>query len=1189
MGVVYRCVHRDSGEEAAVKTVMVPHASLLQSIRREILALAQIRHPGIVPILDHGVEGGLPWYAMKLVDGRPLWEYLNSAETPGPWSTSTAALAGQCTLSRTLPVGFVAADTGMGGDEVARDESEPRPELTATYLSRVVTVAYRLCVTLTFLHGEGMVHKDLKPSNILLPADGMPVLVDFGLTARFGGITSRDSVDSVSLALGTPNYVAPEQIRGDVVDARADLYGLGCMLYELLTGTPPFSGVNLREVLRGHLRATPVPPSHVVSGIPQPLEAIILRLLAKYPAERPGYASDVAAILAEVGAEQSFPQALPVARTYLYRPALRGREEEVGRLSNALRALEVGRGGMMLLSGEAGVGKTRLATEFAMMIGRRNAWILAADCGESPGRPLGSLARPLQAIADWCRERGAAETLRVFGGARKVLAAYEPSLRLLAAISASEEPAELPPEAARLRLFRCLEEVFGLLAEDCMLVLILDDLHIADELTLDWLAYLARSGRLGDTGTLIVATYRTEESSPALARLVRSEAVVVLPVARLSAESLGAMIADMLAWPALPGWLVDFLSTHTEGNPFFAAEYVRAAVQDGHLRRDTGTAWRVVGDAGSRSSSPLQPLALPGTLRELIIRRLGRLSPPALHLASCASVIGRTVEESLLESVAALSGALLAAALNELVAQQVLAEDENGSLRFAHDKLREVAYDAIAPADKEELHRRAAAGIESLFGAESDTYIVARGHHWEHAGECEKAMACYLEGARVAVRRYSYEQAERLYEAYLRLSAGPSVTRIWARTELATDVLTVRGRTADAFSQHRQALAEARDLGHRVALERVLRQLGVLHQVVGQLDEALRSLAEAIQIARELGDVQAEALGLGNLAITEMDLGRLERANELYELAIAIHRSRGDRLWQGRCLNNLANLRLRQGRSDEAAACYHEARRLIADLGLMRNEAIITGNLGSLEYLRGNLDAACALYEQALALHCRVGDRLGEGLARLNLVSYKLRMGDPEAARKLGEEALSVFREAGERRLEAVTLGLSAQRERLAQGCLSRAAALNNAAVHSLRELDAVLDLAFRHCEQGHIALAAEGIDVTALASAEQTADALGLGPASELRQEIEKLRRAQAGAAAGDWHRLFRGQLVADIPLGLREWLAASGQLPAPAAGPVPVLATAPAPPASGAEGQVRPDHGAAGPLNCLVADAGR
>mgnify|MGYP003342198915 CR=1 FL=1 len=190
-------------------------------------------------------------------------------------------------------------------------------------------------------------HRDLKPENVFILAGDVPVLVDFGLVANFEGASGREALELAGATMGTPAYMAPEQVRGEVVDARADLYAVGCLLYELITGRVPFLASNTLELVGKHLLATPQRPSELVTGVPPALDELILRLLAKNPRDRIGHADDVAAALIALGADadHGYSTAPPPPRAYLYRTGFTGREDVFRKLRQAIDTAraEIGR------------------------------------------------------------------------------------------------------------------------------------------------------------------------------------------------------------------------------------------------------------------------------------------------------------------------------------------------------------------------------------------------------------------------------------------------------------------------------------------------------------------------------------------------------------------------------------------------------------------------------------------------------------------------------------------------------------------------------------------------------------------------------------------------------------------------------------------------------------------------------
>jgi serine/threonine protein kinase len=269
MGVVFRGEDTETGEPVALKTVRVPYGSVLAGLRCEIHALTRVRHPGVVRIVDEGVEEGLPWYAMELLEGRTLEGYLRAlwrpketgntlaATLPGTPSTAPVAkTAGRLDLAITTPAQAV---TGPADEPAITAASSPRPA-AAGRLGEALALVRRLCGPLAFLHGTGIVHRDLKPANVFIRDDDSPVLMDFGLVSRAEGAVGREVIEVAGEVAGTAAYISPEQIDGRLVDARTDLYALGCILYEIVTGSHPFTGKSVAEIIYPTNRG-PVPTS----------------------------------------------------------------------------------------------------------------------------------------------------------------------------------------------------------------------------------------------------------------------------------------------------------------------------------------------------------------------------------------------------------------------------------------------------------------------------------------------------------------------------------------------------------------------------------------------------------------------------------------------------------------------------------------------------------------------------------------------------------------------------------------------------------------------------------------------------------------------------------------------------------------------------------------------------------------
>lgn len=467
MSVVYRARHQVSGREVAVKTVKMPFvASSLAMLRQEIEFLREAQHPAIVTVLDSDLMADDPWYAMELFEEPTLQEFNRRL-----WR------------------------------ERERPVSGLRPAAAGGRLADVLRLFARLCDPVAFLHGAGMVHSDIKPSNIFVRGNEFPVLMDFGLASRTKGTIGRETLDVTGRIRGTLPYIAPEIIRGKLPDARADLYAVGCMLYESIVGEPPFTSNSGTKIIDMHLGVAHTPASARVTDVPPQIDELLARLLAKSPAERLGHASALAASLRSIAQPLSStpePTRTVVSSdqaTPLFRPPLVGRERELDTILDSVnRARRASAGRMILLAGESGIGKTFLSAEVAQRALLAGVKVITSEClpstpagvfTEAGAAPLQGFRRLFEALRDRCRERGQAEVERLFGERLVLLGEYLPALRRLErGGDPSGGPPPLPASAARERIVEAVLDTLAAFVTGRPSLLALDDLQWADDLTL---------------------------------------------------------------------------------------------------------------------------------------------------------------------------------------------------------------------------------------------------------------------------------------------------------------------------------------------------------------------------------------------------------------------------------------------------------------------------------------------------------------------------------------------------------------------------------------------------------------------------------------------------------------------------------------------------------------------------------
>lgn len=721
MGIVYRGVDPRNGEEVAVKTVRLPTRPLFESLRHEIQLLSRTRHAGIVRVLDYDLQGGDPWYAMEFIAGETLGRFIQSIWAP-------SASAATATLPSTLP----------------RAANGRIPEILSLF--------QRLCDTLAFLHSTGIVHCDLKPANIVLQGPADPVLMDFGLVTYARGAVEREALSPVGGPRGTLAYVAPEIIRGLVPDPRADFYAVGCMLYEAVTGRVPFVG-SKEELVQAHLNTAPTPPSALVSDVPPALEALLAKLLAKDLSDRLGHFSE---LQRELHTLSGVAPAGNVSSYVFFRPQIAGRSDELAQVETCLERLKDGRGSLVFVSGESGIGKTFFAGEAARRAAVRKVKVIVGECDpptpaagalEMSSSALAPLRRYFEFLRDSCREGGSQSLTEALGRTLPTLAPYSPALATLADSVQSPTLSQLPQEAGRERLLEALVGTLTAVASEGPLMLVLDDLQWGDELTLALFDKL-RSGTFDSLPLFVLGTYRVEEETPVLRRMASHTGIVRIHLDRLDRPAISSMVRDLVGHRDPESDLVDFVFSHAEGVPFFTAEYLRSIWAEGLLRRSPD-GWRLANSTSTDALSGLTAVPLPERLAELIQRRLAGLGADSLRSLEAAAVLGREFGLDVLAGALELAPEEAFNRMEEPRLRQLVVEAPGGeALRFVHDKFRETIYEALPPTRRQALHGRAArsliqrhekqASFQYLYGD------IAR--HFRLAGEASEAID-YLERA----------------------------------------------------------------------------------------------------------------------------------------------------------------------------------------------------------------------------------------------------------------------------------------------------------------------------------------------------------------------------------------------------------------------------------------------------------
>ncbi len=636
------------------------------ALAQEFRLLASLRHPHIISVLDYGFDAaGRPYFTMPL---------LEDAET--------------------------VIEAAAGAPLDARVD----------YLSRILQA-------LAYLHRQGVVHRDLKPNNVLV-SDGRLKLLDFGIS-----ILHAEAESGAAGAAGTLLYMAPEILAGEPASAAADLFAVGVIAYELLAGRHPFGSPQSRLLAPLLDRSV----SADLDRIPLPaVRAVLARLLAPSPGDRFSGASQALDELHRAARRPPPVAGGQIRDSFLQAARFVGRDADLARLTRRLAGAISGRGGVRLVAGESGVGKSRLLEELRTLALVEGVLVVrgqAVRYGGSPYQPWRNVVR--------CLTLGC-ELSDLEAGS---LASLVPDLGELLERQIDTAP-ELDPQAARDRLRAVIGELFR--RQRSAALVILEDLHWADSESLELLARLDRLA--AGLPLLILGSFRDDE----LSELPGLDAIDVLRLKRLDEGAVAELCQSMLGATRARPEMVELLARETEGNAFFLVEAVRA------LAEGAGGLDRI-----ATMTLPEQIAA--GGIRRVVRRRLERVPPEARPLLRQAAVAGRQLNLDVLVALA--PEVELEDWLTACAAASVL-EIEDDAWRFQHDKLREGVLEGIAAAELPALHRRVALAIESLpvLAAASSAALA---HHWAMAGDGERTRHATERAGREALANGAHQDAIR--------------------------------------------------------------------------------------------------------------------------------------------------------------------------------------------------------------------------------------------------------------------------------------------------------------------------------------------------------------------------------------------------------------------------------------------
>ncbi|MFV9503005.1 MAG: serine/threonine-protein kinase PknK [Oscillochloridaceae bacterium umkhey_bin13] len=919
MGTVFRAYDRLDSTSVALKQVALSspppgstktHLDQRVALAREFRTLATLRHPGIIRVRDYGFDqDGAPFFTMELLA-----------------------------------------------------EAQPLTVLTSLSLAEQLDLLKQILEALAYLHRHGVLHRDLKPANVLV-ARQRAYLLDFGLAAQ------RDEAQGRT---GTLRYMAPEVLRAGTASEAADLYAVGMLGYELLTGRYPFADAP-RSLPMAILNQQPD-----LAALPPTLAPVIGRLLAKDPAARYPSAEATLAALAEAGGLPPPVESTAIRESFLQAAVLVGREPELATLRAALASARQGQAGFWLIEGESGVGKSRLLDEIGTLALVEGALVLHGQAIEgSTPQALWNDVLCRTALVTPLSELEVA-----------VLTPLAPGLAHLLELEPSPPPA-LPAREARQRVIQTISAVLSrVAAQAAPIVLILEDLH--------WLPsehdLLAALARLHSIPLLIVGSYRTDEHVD-LAQIPPDAQRLTLQ--RLDATAVATLSTAMLGAGGRNPEVVSLLRRISEGNAFFLVETVRALAEEAG-----GLAY-----VGQRA---LPSDVFAGGVRRIVQRRLARVPAHYQEALALAAILGRQFDP-----------AVLGAALPELeleafvrsVADAAVYEANQEGYRFAHDRLRTGLIESLEPTTQQALHRHAARALMLCYG-DADAYAGMIADHWASANEPAQELPYLQRAAKIARQAYANDEALARFARLIEHPALDQTGRHLAQLEHC-DILIHIGQIEPAEAILVQLEVQTDPADQHLALEHAWIRIG-MYERRGDFATSQAVCEAALQLDPVRDDPLREAQLRAALGTALWNQGALATARTQLETAIERFVALTNLQGEASSLIKLGIVYALSGEPEAAQRCFERSATLSRQINDQQGLANALANTSALLEYTGQASAARPFMQDCLVLFRKLGDRWSEAKALTSLGMIALAEQDLVAARTYIGQAAQIQAQLGD-------------------------------------------------------------------------------------------------------------------------------------------------------------------------------
>jgi Nif-specific regulatory protein len=988
---VYRVFDQADRRDEAIKILRYEFTQpeeLLQ-FKTEFRTLARLDHENIIKVHDFGLlDGRLPYFTMDFFPGRRVNDYFDGQN----WEA-------------------------------------------------LYHVILQIASGLHHVHSHGVLHLDLKPSNLLVDEQGRVKIMDFGVAAEQHKLLDRK-------IRGTLHYMAPEVLRQDQIDVRADLYGLGMTLYETVTGALPTFGMPPIEVIRFHLNEELRRPSAINPQVPDRLEKIMIRLLEKDPRHRYPSAAALLHDVAEAAGLSEPSSGLLVGRGETLVAPLIGRERELEALNAAIDGARGQRGGGLVVSGPEGIGKSRMVREVtlrAQLEGARVFWGRCPVNRKSIYAPFYEIFQQLVAAVN--PEADPIEEIR----------------RILKPIAPGAQNGR-DARGNKFRLFnrvaQSIQDFYGFLNvignSGSPLIMVIEDLQWADTSTVELLSFLvgeARHSNLLIIGLLTAdrdADLPMEDASgrssvTAWEQRCRESGMSMIELGPLPEGAVRECVEAILGDEQLPSDFVRWILWESGGFPIQISRAIDYLVAHEYLRWSHG-GWIA-------EMERIQNLRIPGGAAALWNENLDRLSEEHRRFIQSASVLGEHFDLTVLARIASIDEEDAYESARELSLQGLLDVIVDGrTYAFPQISLRETIYGTMAARLRADLHQCAAEAHEDAYLAGAVELIGQVAYHYARGNDHRKGIDYCIAAGRQAIEALAYEQAgeffrialelmdltgeegrkteirEKLGDAYYRannLRGAMQVYQFLLRSVQGRDdvvatldsarimkkiakVLSKRGEFEPALSYFENALQMFQRSGEPLEVAELLNRMALIQKERGNLDEAERAVTSALEVINELPVTPIHGYVTHTLGLIAYAGGQWQSACESFEAAVRISAETGSPQLRKVATGSLGNVLWKLGRWDEALGFFRQNLEQSELEGDLWDLVHAYNNVALIEFSRGNFHAAANLFDKSVRIDEKLGSPENEAVAEENLGEALEMIGRWSEARERFERCLKI-------------------------------------------------------------------------------------------------------------------------------------------------------------------------------------